>query len=84
LIFWVLVALLKGEITLQSMCGAGLELLVTAIRSTIALLFLLVFVIVGAMIAVSANIPLVILTMILLKASAATAVTHVTLFCNAT
>jgi hypothetical protein len=64
------------------MRGARLECLVTAIGRNLVLLFLLAFVVVGAMIAVATTLPPVILTMIHLVTSAYVAVAHVTLFCN--
>jgi hypothetical protein len=84
LIFWVLVALLKGVITLWSLRGAGLECLVTAIRRNLVLLFLLAFVVVGAMatMAVVATLPLVILMIISLVASVTMAIACATLFCD--
>ncbi len=80
MIFWVLVALLKGGISIRSVRGAGLECLVTTIGRNLVLLFLLGFVVVGVVIAVVVTLLLVVLMMIRLVTSATAAVTRVTLF----
>jgi hypothetical protein len=81
-IFWVLVVLFKGVITLWSVRRAGLEFLVTMIGRTLALLlFLLAFVVIGATITVVGTLPLVVFTIICLAMSATAAIACVMLFC---
>ncbi len=84
LIFWVLIALFKGVITLWSVCGAEFECLVTAIGRNLVLLLLLTFVVVGAAIAVVVTLPLVVLLMICLVMSATMDIVWVMLFCDMT
>jgi hypothetical protein len=80
LIFWILVALFEGVITLWSVRGAGLECLVTMIRRNLVLLFLFAFVVIVAAVAVVATLPLVVLMIVCLVMPATAAVTSMTLF----
>jgi hypothetical protein len=82
LIFGILVALFKGVITLWSIRRVGLKCLVTAIRRSLVLLFLLALVIVVAAIASVTTLPIVVLTIIRLALPTVVAITPVMLFRN--
>jgi hypothetical protein len=79
-ILGVLVALLGGMLAFWSVHRAWLERLVTAVRRSLVLLFLLVLVIVVTMTAVIAILPLVVVTMIPVALPAVATITPLTLF----
>jgi hypothetical protein len=80
LIFGVLVALFEGMIALWAVRRAWLERLVTMIRRSLVLLFLLALVVVVTMIAVVGVLPLVVMTMICFALPGVATITPVMLF----
>ena len=80
-IFWVLVALLRGVLALWPVHQAWFECLVTAIRGSLVPPFLVLFVIVVTTTAVTVILPLVVVTVVFAILPAVTTTTSVTLFC---
>ncbi len=81
-ILGVLVALLRGVLALWPVHQAWLERLVTAIRRSLVLPFLVAFVVVVTTTAVIAILPLVVVAVVLTALPAMATVTSVTSFCH--
>ncbi len=81
-ILGVLVALLGGVLALRPVHRAWLEHLVGAIRRSLVLPFLVMFVVAVTMTAVITILPLVVMAVVLTALPAVATVTSVTLFCH--
>jgi hypothetical protein len=79
-VLWILVALLRGVLALWPVHRAWLERLVTAIRGSLVIPLLVVFVIGVTTIAVTAILPLEVVTTVLVILLVVMTVTSVTLF----